>query len=241
MTDGLHSNESDGVSGNQPVTPVSGGVGNSTPATSGVNDGGSQDRVRELEGKLQQREQDLNKLKSSLQSSFEKERQQWNAQWQQTQKEINELRMSKMTDEEKVQYQRTLENEEATKWRQRAEELERQQYETQVANNYVSFFRDLGVDTSKIDNSQGLDGIVNSGWQQVKALIDDLRSKANTGTQQAPTQQPQQANQRSPLPASPNSQPPGNTWADIKQKYGSLEDFFGRLERGEISPNEIPK
>lgn len=227
-----------------PVTPSTDGVANVTPVASSPDV--QVEKLQKLELELQKRDEDINKLKSSLQRNQEQERKQWIAEKQKLQDEINSIKVSSMTDEQKKQFERERELEEAQTWKQKATQYERALEETQAATNYIEYFKSVGVPHDKLVLNQGLDNLVNSGWaglQEVmtarEARIKELEAKMITPD--APQAQPVTP-QRTPITTYTNSPAPFMSWKDVADKYGngSLDAVYTKIERGELPPSVLP-
>jgi len=205
------------------------------------------DKLKELETKLQKREEDINKLKSSLQKSQELERKQWELEKKKMQDDLNAVKLSSMTDEQKKQFEREQQLEEAQSWKERATRLEQSIEEKQIAANYIEYFKSVGVANEKLVLDQGIDTLVNSGWAGLQEVVANKDAKIReleakmlnplSATEVA------QAPQRTPITSQQISTNPGMTWKDVADKYGNgnLDKVYTRIERGELPPSILPQ
>lgn len=221
----------------QPLTPVESGVPQEgTPAV------GTKDASVDWKVELQKREQDLNRMKSTFQRQISQMQKEMEKQRQQYEAEIRKLRMAGLSDDERQEYEREIRLQEAEQYKQQLEEYRQQMEEYQLKQNYARFFTEIGVKPEELITEEGLDALVQSGWEGVKNLINSLREELNSLKSGSATQQKKQPVQ------SPEKQPitsvgtpfTGTTWDDLVKKYGSEEAVFSKVERGELPPSVIP-
>lgn len=226
------------------VTPESGGVANVTP-TQAVPDVGS-DKLKELEAKIQAREQDINKLKSTYDKQLAQTKKQFEEEQRKLQEEIQKAKLATMTDEQKLQFERQLELEQAQQWKEKALQYEQQMKEFEIRNNYTQYFvEQMGVPKEKLNLDGDINALVQSGWEGVQNKVKELQNKISEyeskQTQGTASQQSQpEVPDRSPLTSQINSGAPKIAWADIEKRYPNLEEYFSKLERQEIDPGTIP-
>jgi Skp family chaperone for outer membrane proteins len=184
---------------------------------------------RDYETKLAKSAEDLNRLKSSLQSreaQTAKERDDLRRQMQ-------EIRMQGMDATQRKEYEAQLQAEEFNSLQSQLEELNRKTQEQQQVFDAFQFFRQRGVPADSLPLNQGYDALVNSGW----AWVDErLKNPA----------QPQ-SKEPAPLKSAPSvvtdkSAPAtGVSWGDLRAKYGSDENVYSLIEQGVLSPDILPK
>lgn len=226
-----------------PVTPESGGVANVTP-TQPLPDAGS-DKLKELEAIAKAREEDIKKLKSTYDKQLAQTKKQFEEEQRRLQEEIQKAKLATMTDEQKAQFERQLELEQAQQWKEKALQYERQMQEFEIRNNYAQYFQDMGVPKEKLNLNGDINALVQSGWEGVQDQMTQMKQKLAQyeKPQQSPAttvQQQPEPQERSPLTNQINSGTPKVTWADIQKQYPNMEEFFTKLERGEINPGSIP-
>ncbi|MBE0573314.1 hypothetical protein IH575_00220 [Candidatus Dojkabacteria bacterium] len=221
-------------------TPSNDGVTNVTPTTP-LPDVGS-DRLQQLETELKARTEDNNKLKSTYDKKISQTERQYQEEVERLRNEIKNTKLSTMTDEQKRKYEQDLKLEEAEQWRKKAQTYEQQMYEQQVSANYVDYFSSIGVPKEKLITNQGVETLVQSGWNGLRNVmteyqtkLKDYETKMNPQQPQAQqTEPPQQG--RSPITTNPISAAQQKTWADVIKEHGSLSNYFEKVERGDISP-----
>lgn len=227
---------------NTGVMPEPSGVANVMP-TQPLPDAGS-DKLKELEAINKAREEDIKKLKSTYDKQLAQTKKQFEEEQRRLQEEIQKARMATMTDEQKAQFERQLELEQAQQWKEKALQYERQMQELEIRNNYAQYFQDMGVPKEKLNLSGDLNALVQSGWEGVQDQMTQMKQKLAQyeKPQQPATAVPQQPEpqERSPLTNQITSGTPKVTWADVQKKYPNMEEFFAKLERGEINPGSIP-
>ena len=226
------------------VTPEPSGVANVTP-TQTVPDAGSE-KLKELEAKIQAREQDINKLKSTYDKKLAQTEQQYKDEQRKLQEEIQKAKLSTMTDEQKKTFERQLELEQAQQWREEAQKYKQQIEEFEQRNNYTQYFvEEMGVPKEQLKLDGDINALVQSGWEGVQKTVQSLRGKVQAletqMTQGTALQQTQpEPQERSPLTNPINSGAPKIAWSDIEKQYPNQEEFFRKLEQGEINPGIIP-
>lgn len=221
-------------------TPSQGSVPGGTPSQS-VSDAGQQELQR-LQELLAQRERDVNNVKSTLQRQLSQQQRQWEEERQQMQEELRKVQMASLDDDERAEYQRNLQLEQAGQWQKRAQELEQKLQEREAIESYTQFFIEQGVPTGQLVRDQGVDALVQSGWTGVQAIIKDLQAKVNATPQQqqpVPPQSPE-AQTRPPISAAQAPAGTGPTWNDLIQRYGSSEEVYRLVEQGDLPPSIIP-
>lgn len=236
--------------GQAPVQGESGAT--DVVATQPVSDAGSDVKVTELEKTLKAREQDINKLKSTYDRQMAQAKKQFEEQQKQLQEELRKVKMSGMSDEQKQQFERQLELEQAQQWREEAQRLQREKQEFEIMNNYAQYFQENGVPRENLVFDSGVDALVQSGWEGIQKEMTNLKTKVSEyekkltqgtvldqGQQQQTPEQP--AQQRSPITDTPSPTNKSWTWAEIEKHYGSIDAYFNKVERGEISPVPLVK
>lgn len=226
-----------------PVTPEPSGVANVTP-TQTVPDAGSE-KLKELEAKIQAREQDINKLKSTYDKQLAQTKKQFEEEQRKLQEEIQKAKLSTMTDEQKKTFERQLELEQAQQWKEKAMQYEQQMKDLEIRNNYTQYFTEqMGVPKDKLNLDGDINALVQSGWEGVQNKVKELEGLVQTLKQPQPPQDttiPQpEPQQRSPLTQPINSGAPKITWSDIAKQYPNQEEFFRKLEQGDLNPGVIP-
>ena len=141
-----------GVSSETPNTPDSGVSAQKptvveTPAAPPVD-------VEAIKAKY---EQDISKLKSTLQRQTSQVEQQWQSKYSELQRQMHETRMATMTDDERARYERQLESEEFQSLQSRLTELENEKASQAATVNAFSFFTSQGVPADKLNLTEGYD------------------------------------------------------------------------------------
>lgn len=233
-----------GSTGNPVVTPDNGSVTPVTPPQ-GAADGG-QDYAKKYEELLQKSQSDINQLKSTLQRQQAQQQQQWQQERQQMEEKLRQAQLVPLDDDARKEFLRNLELEKAAQYRQQAEQAQRELEEERSRNSYREYFIAQGVPADKLITDQGLEVLVNSGWQGIQAMMSELKSELqkfktqsattlNTVTPQTPVDTP-----RTPISATPAPAGNGTNWDALVKKYGSAEEVYRLVEQGELPPSIIP-
>lgn len=238
--------EATGVTASPAVTPaVQPGVTAEpavTPAAQPSPDAETARIKAEYDKKLEKYEQDLNKMKSSLQSQSSQKDREWQAKYDELQEQLNQARMSKMTAEERKEYEQQLRDEELGKLQEQLESVQTERQTMAQILDAAQFFLNRGVPANKLVMNEGYDALARSGWDYIDAELAELRKQKGTG----PTAPEQPAN-----PAALHEAPevdttkgppsPGPTWAAYRAKGISDEDVYRNVESGRWPSSAIPQ
>jgi Skp family chaperone for outer membrane proteins len=191
----------------------------------------------EYEEKLTRYQTDLNQMKSSLQRREAQVNADWQKRYDGLQNQMHEVRMSKMTEEEREAYEAQLQNEEMRTLQQQLAELQTERQTMAQSMEAMSFFLQQGVPAKALVLNEGYDMLVRSGWDNITNELNTLRqSRVNPQPQPKPE----------PLPQAPSvitdkaTPASGTTWAALRQRYGSDEAIYRAVEEGRLPPSVIP-
>jgi Skp family chaperone for outer membrane proteins len=215
------------------TTNQQGGVPQGTPAPQSPQD---VERLRlEYETKLAQSQQDLNKLKSSLQSREAQVQKEWQTKYDELQRQMREVRMSGMDENQRKQYEVQLQQEEFNRLQEQLQEQTRKNQEYMAVLDAQTFFMNKGVPADKLILNQGYDALVQSGWDYVSAELERARS-----AQANPPSSPQPPKQAPGVVTDKSTPTTGTTWAELRKLYGSDEAVYQLVEQGRLDPSVIP-
>ena len=185
-------------------------------------------------------EKDVANIKSSLDRRTAQVEQQWQSRYANLQKEMHNIRMQGMNEEERGRYERQIENEEFQGLQSRLAELEQKDAQQAATVNAFSFFIQQGVPADKLNLSEGYDAVANAGWQYLTSELTELRA-ARTNPQPQPAK-PEPA----PLKGAPSvvtdkgTPASGTTWAALRTQFGTDEAIYRAVEEGRLDPSVIP-
>lgn len=184
-------------------------------------------------------EQDINKLKSTLQRQTAQVEKEWQSRYTDLQRQLQETRMATMTDEERARYERQLESEEFQSLQSRLAELENERaLQAQTVNAY-QFFVAQGVPADKLNLAEGYDAVAQAGWQYLTEELSRLR-QATANPPQPVSPEPE------PLPEAPRvvndkgTPTTGTTWAALRSQGWSDEAIYRAVESGRLPASVIP-
>jgi hypothetical protein len=207
-------------------------------------------------------ERDRRGVQSSLQSQIAELQRQQEAERLSWQDRLAALETKDMDEVGKASYRAQRFEEQAVQASQRLSQLQSQLDQYSKVPQYIQLFTEIGVDPRSLVMDQGVEALVNSGWQGVITLMEDYRSKAEAASQAAPAGAPSPAPAPAPgLPGVPQTTftPPavasttgaastlGATWPDVLRAVGgsvgrdvTIEDVYRMIETGQLSPSIIP-
>lgn len=193
----------------------------------------------EYEQKLQRAQEDVNRVKSSLQSREAAIQKQAKEDKEQLQKQLREIRMQGMDENQRKQYEASLATEEVQNLQQRLAEAEARNQENAAVINAQQFFVAQGVPLNALKFDEGYDGLVSSGWGYLSQEITKLRQQlADPSSIKKPVKSLKPAPDVVTDKATPRS---GNaTWSDLRKKYGSDETIYQLVESGQLDPSILP-
>jgi hypothetical protein len=212
------------------VTPDASGVAPVVTPGSGPSD--AEIRVAKLQ-------EDLNRMKSSFQSTQAKLEKQWAAEKARYEADLEAARTSSMTDDQRKAYEVQRSFERLKELENRNAELEKERQETEQASNYRAYFMEtFQVDPKNLILDQGIDALVASGWEAVRKdreakekRIAELERKVSG----APDVEPPDV-----VTNTAHTPSVGPTWADMIKKYGSREAVYRLFEEGKLPASQIP-
>jgi hypothetical protein len=187
----------------------------------------------------QKYEQDINRLRSSLQKQTAQVEKEWQSKYGNLQSQLHEIRMQGMTEEERAKYERQLESEEFQNLQSRLAELENEKAQQVATVNAFSFFTSQGVPAETLNLAEGYDAVVSAGWQYLTGELARLREAAANP-------QPVKPIEPAPLKSAPSvitdkgTPGGGTTWAALRAQYGSDEAVYRAVEEGRLPSSVIP-
>lgn len=220
-----------------PNTPDS-GVPQGTPASPSPVD---VEALRaEYENKLAKYQTDINQMKSSLQRQTAQVEQQWQSRYSDLQREMHNIRMQGMTDEERARYERQLESEEFQSLQSRLADLENEKAQQVATVNAFSFFVQQGVPADKLNLSEGYDSVVQNGWQYLTEELARLRQAAASPQPQPTKSEPAPLKPAPSVVTDKGTPAGGTTWTALRAQYGSDEAVYRAVEEGRLPSSVIP-
>ncbi len=192
----------------------------------------------EYEQKLQRAQEDVNRVKSSLQSREAAIQKQAKEDKDQLQKQLREIRMQGMDETQRKQYEASLATEEVQSLQQRLAEAEARIQENAAVINAQQFFVAQGVPLSSLKFDEGYDGLVASGWGYLSQEITKLRQQ---NADPSLLKKPVKSLKNAPDVVTDKSAPrAATTWSDLRKRYGSDEAIYQLVESGQLDPSILP-
>lgn len=212
--------------------------------------------VRTLEEQQSQQQQKERALQAQSDKRIQELRQQFEAEREQLENQLNDLTLRTLDEEEREKYQRQMLQKQKERADQKMREAEQKMAEFQEAQAAIQAFSQMGITPDKLDLSSR-QAIVDSGWRQVQQELAELRAQKESApvTQEQtettpdtkPTKKPQpkrtlgEAGARGSAPAKPTI---SQVIKSVGEKMGDPdmpEEVFWRLiETGQINPSILP-
>jgi hypothetical protein len=238
----------------EPVTPVPASQPSSVPATPGtptpspvpapagmpaqpvVDVEKLQREKAEVEAKLRKQEDDMNRMRSSLQKNQAQQEKEWKKRQEEILDQLEAERVSHLDEEGRKEYERSAALIRAQQLETDLQDAQSRLEELDAYNKAYTYFASQGVPLEALVTDQGYDALFQSGWGWITGEYQRLK------TNPAPQTPPPPPPTAPPVNTNPGGTPPpsGQTWADIRRKYGSEDRFMQLVNRGRVSPQEIP-
>jgi hypothetical protein len=233
----------------QPIQGLENGAGVSTPSSQ-VVETPNPGRVSEIKETPAQPpvdvdairakyEQDINNLKSSLQRRESQVSAEWQDRYTKLQKEMHEVRMSTMTEEDRKRYEAQLQTEEYQSLQSRLAELENERQTSTATFEAYQFFLSQGVPPTAMNLTEGYEGVTRAGWGYITDELSRLRQVA-TNPQPQPKPEPAPLKDAPGVVTDKGIPATGTTWAALVAKYGSRETVYRAVEEGRLPASIIP-
>jgi len=227
-----------------PVSGAASGVADATPtaADNGVTAPAAttnQTPPIDVDALKTKYESDISAMKSTLQRNTAKVEKEWQSRYSDLQRQMQEVRMSTMTEEDKTRYERQLESEEFQSLQHRLTELETEREQQVQTVNAFSFFTSQGVPAEKLNLAGGYDEVVSVGWQHLTGELARLRSAASNPQPQKPTE-PAPLKQAPDVVTDKGTPSSGTNWVALRAQYGTDEAVYRAVEEGRLDASIIP-
>jgi hypothetical protein len=221
-----------------PSTPAGGvepkgATPTSTPADADKGTASVQQQYEEQIAKLNR---DLNQMKSTFQRSEAERERTWKQREQEYQRQLEELRVSGMDEEQRKAYEATSVSRRLQETEQRLSQVEAERQEAIALTQATNYFLSLKVPLTELNQEEGYDALWESGMRYLTQELSSLRESQNS---QPPTSsKPVEA----PAVVTSNNAPSysGTTWKALIQEYGDEETVYRLVESGQLPPSIIP-
>lgn len=191
---------------------------------------------QEYDLKLRSAQDDLNKLKSSLQKREAEITREYQQRQQQLEKEVQNARLSSMDEASREKYLAELKTEEYNRLQQQLQEAQQRNEESSEILNAMQFFVGQGVPAERLVVNQGYNALTASGWAYINEELTRLRAAASTQTSK-----PEKQRKTAPGVVTDKATPSkGTTWSELRTKYGSDEAVYQAIENGSLDPSILP-
>jgi hypothetical protein len=228
-----------GVESPEDSTPATGeGVAQEVTTQTGQPDAeGWRQKYKELEEKF---ERDLGRLKSVFQRREHETQQEWEQRRREYEDEIHRLRTATMDEDERRAYEYEMMQARMTEQEREIQRLQEQAQQAQAMSEYMQFFLAQGIPAEQLDLSQGVEGLIQSGWEAITRQLEELRQQVQQVS--APPSEPPKPSEKQPptVITKTGGTPTGPTWADLIQRYGSAENVYRMVEQKILPPDIIP-
>lgn len=186
----------------------------------------------------QKYERDIANLKSTFQRSESELKKQLDAQRLAYDQHVRELKLSKMDEEQRKQYEAQELLERNKNYEAEALAAKRALEEREQKDQYRDFFLSVGIPPNELDSRADLATFVNMGYaawaKKTKALekkLAELEKKAQSGDEEIPAPD---------VDTSKGKPSKGPSWGDLIKKYGSAETVYRKVELGQLPASILP-
>lgn len=227
---------------NSGVTPAVTTTPTPTDAETRLKD--TETRLAEAQRIIDQREQDIRNIKSSLQRRESQLTNDFKARERDFQQQLDQIRMSSMDEDERAIYTQQLTERRLAEMQDENASIARERDQAQAMTNAYIYFTRLGVTPDKLVLDQGYEAMYQSGMEELEGMVQNLRTQ--TAAPVAPPTSPTPPNPPAPPTAPPvvtTTTPPAGskpTWAELVAKYGSEEAVYSLVEQQRLPPDIIP-
>jgi len=191
--------------------------------------------MKEQSAKLQD---DLNRMKSSNQKREAQTLKDFETKESNFKKEIQNLRLSGLNDEDKVEYEKQLAKERLQELQTANEQLVAEKQTQQARQESLQYFLGHGIDQKDLSLDGDYSDLVKSGWDALtakqKQLEDENASLRSKKTATASGETAPDILDVDGVPAATK------TWAELVTEYGSEEAVYTAVESGDLPASEIP-
>ena len=196
-----------------------------------------------FEAEKAKREKDVASVKSAYQRQLNEREASFKKLQEEYQKTVDELTMRGLDEDGKKQYAQEVERRRSSESQQEAELLRQQIAELQQMTNYTEAFVSMGVKREDLITNQGIDLLVQSGWDAVNKTMKELR-------EQVSNKPSPEADPKIPAPETPAPEVvvPGGGVAsglgltELAEKYsgGNVDELFHLVETGQLPSSILP-
>lgn len=204
---------------------------------------------RQHQEAIKKYEEDIRRLRSSLDRRYAEEKKQWEAEKRALQERLDQVLSSTMDEETRSKYEQERLRLEYERLQAELEETRRQAEAYQSMMAYAKWFIDQGVPADKLDFSSQ-EAFLESAWQGLQETISSLRAKVKELESKAqaplPSQEMPPAKKSDVFIGHGSPAPAGDMIEHIQKalssRYGrpvSLEEVFSHIESGAVDVNQL--
>ena len=189
----------------------------------------------EYEQKLQTSQQDLNKLKSSLQKQQAEQAKKYQEEQARLEKQLREVRMQNMDEDQRKQYEAQMQSEEYQNLQAQLQERDRVLADQAATLDALNFFASKKVPVDSLVLNQGYDALAQSGWDYISNRLTELEAQVSN-----PKPEPKPRKKAPDVLTDKSSPSKGSSWKELRAKYGTDENIYQAIEDGTLSPSILP-
>lgn len=216
-------------------TPSADGVSKKeTPAQTSVD---AEELRRQYEAKIAKFEEDMNRMKSSLQRRESEITRQYQSETKKLKEELEKYALQGMDDEQRKAYEQSRASQQMQELQQQLIEAQQQAEASQANLGAMHYFISRGVPADKLVVDQGYDELWQSGMSWIESEFQRLQSLAQNPPQAEKPQAPEPPEVSTNTGAVPKG---GPSWDDLRKKYGDDETVYRLVESGQLPPTIIP-
>lgn len=200
---------------------------------------------------LKKHEQDISKLRSSLDSRFSQKQKEWEKREADFRQALFEAETRGLPEDEVRKRRLEHAESEIVRLQQEREQLETALTTQNVAQQWVSYFESQGIGRDNLVLDGGLEALIQSGWNAVtqnmtamKQEIEKLKAgekgdSPSTDGVSGDGDEPKVVGHK--IVKSSTGLPSNPSWNDLIEKYGSPEAVYTAIEQYQLDPSVLPK
>jgi hypothetical protein len=208
------------------------------PAATDENQEDAQSQLKALRLQFEEQqakyEKDVGAVKSALDKKFADANKAWEAERKKTQKMIEDLRKTSMSEDERKSYEQQLASEQIKEYERKFQELEQARKEQESKVQWLAYFTGQGIPINKLNMEGNFAEFFASGQEALMARMKELEDQVAKSKQAPTVEDGKKKGKTPPSVITPDGNPPaGLSKQQLADKYahGSMNELYDRASR----------